>query len=183
MIHHETIVGRLAPEDGGEEGRFDVLQEGRAFKIYNGSFMLAERTTLNQAIREAERHAAQYDRERREEIRAEQAKKHRAEIARTRTMRASGFELRDIRGRFHRNGVMGAGFAALSFRCRIRGCGRSFREMIATVFDEPGCIAVVEPANIRNCWRGDDFEPLLREAVKALDESGELYDSNGADNL
>jgi hypothetical protein len=183
MIHHETITGRLAPEDGGEEGRFDVIESGGAFKIYNGSFMLAERNTLNQAIKEAERHAAQYDRERREEIRAEEAKERRKEIARTRQLRGGGFEFRDIRARFHRNGVMGAGFTALSFRCRVRGCGRSFREMIATVFDEPGCVAVVEPANVRNCWRGDDFEPLLREAVKAFDESGELFDHSGADNV
>lgn len=183
MIHHDTITGRLAPEDGEGEGRFDVIETDGAFKVYGGSFMLSECNTLNQAIREAERHAAQYDRERREDLREAAAKESRATIARTHAARGDGFELRDIRARFHRNGCNGEGFSALTFRCRIRGGGRAFREMAAVVFDGPGRVAVLEPANVANCWRGDDFEPLLRRVVRAFDESGELFDHSGATNL
>jgi hypothetical protein len=97
------------------------------------------------------------------------------QIARTRSVRDRDIELRDITARYHRNGISGEGFTALSFRARIRGCGRSFRPMVATVFEGSGRVAVIDPANVRNCWRGDDFEPLLRHAVKAFDETGELY--------
>ena len=71
----------------------------------------------------------------------------------------------------HRNGVCGAPFYAIMFR-DMEG-----RQMLATLFDEPGYCAVVcvdvETLTVdgvamgANSWRGDQFEPELRAAVAA----------------
>ncbi|MGD0109558.1 MAG: hypothetical protein ABSC06_36855 [Rhodopila sp.] len=86
-----------------------------------------------------------------------------------------------IRIAYHRNGVMGAGFHAVAFRYRYEGTDR---RMVAAVFStvelEPG---QAHPCNGRlavlyadyaatgllesplNKWRGDDFEPQLRQWI------------------
>jgi hypothetical protein len=72
---------------------------------------------------------------------------------------------RDIRGfiaSYHRNGVGGAGFYACSF-LYLRGAQTV--EMRAVVFDAVGHVAVTSN-NLVQRWRGDDFEPVLREAIK-----------------
>lgn len=185
MIHHETVTARLAPSNGDNgEGAFDVIESGGEFQVLgDGGLLLSSHGDLRAAIAAAKREATNYDERRRAEAREAAAREARAEIARTRRLRCRDFELRDLSARFHRNGVFGEGFTALSFRARIRGCGRGFRPMIAAVFEGSGRVAVIEPDNIRNRWRGDDFEPLLRQAVQAFDESGELFDHSGADNL
>lgn len=77
---------------------------------------------------------------------------------------------RDIRkfdARYHRNGVRGEGF----FLCRFLYLrGKNTVEMQAVVFDEPGHVAVTS-SNINDRWRGDDFEPALREAIAAMDKA------------
>src|SRR3990167_10242925 len=80
---------------------------------------------------------------------------------------------------FHRNGIGGVGFYAVSFTAKVNTDGKDREQkMVAVVFDEPGCCAVlaVEPLTdargVRfgvNSWRGDNFEDRLREAIKEGD--------------
>lgn len=71
---------------------------------------------------------------------------------------------------FHRNGVSGEGFHAVLFRERE---GRHWRKFLATVFPDPGVVAVVcldllpehGVASFKNAWRGDYYEPHLRKAI------------------
>lgn len=68
---------------------------------------------------------------------------------------------------YHRNGVSGEGFFAVLFE---RGGGHL---MVASVFDAPGAVAVYQVDFLStvgvlfgdNSWRGDVFEPQLREAI------------------
>lgn len=83
--------------------------------------------------------------------------------------------------RYHRNGIMGQGFTAVAFRWRMQG-ERKERRFVATVFEETGACAVIEPDNLHNRWRGDDFEPFLRAAIATVEKSGELYERDGSDN-
>ena len=73
---------------------------------------------------------------------------------------------------YHRNGVAGNGFHVVLFKWRDGDGVR--RQMVATVFSEPGSLAVLDigetaAGNIDfamgNSWRGDDFEPELRAAI------------------
>lgn len=69
----------------------------------------------------------------------------------------------------HRNGVSANSFSVVTFDCDYDG-RRSF---VATVFEERGNIAVLDrdllaAGEIRfgeNSWRGDDFEPAVREEI------------------
>lgn len=76
---------------------------------------------------------------------------------------------------YHRNGISGAGFHAVLFDWQD---GKQLRRMVASVFDQAGNCAVYEVAalgegNIAfaggNSWRGDEFEPALRAAIKAAE--------------
>ncbi len=70
----------------------------------------------------------------------------------------------------HRNGVFGAPFYAVIFFCDIDG---PREELFATVFEEQGNCAVVNVGKLAsgdiafasNSFRGDNFEPELREAI------------------
>lgn len=70
---------------------------------------------------------------------------------------------------FHRNGVCGAPFHVLRFRDPDAG------PMLGIVFDEPYHVAVFQFAELadgniafgRNSWRGDRYEPHLRDAIAA----------------
>lgn len=75
---------------------------------------------------------------------------------------------------YHRNGVHGNGFHVALFTWKD---GHRSRSMVATVFMEPGNLAVLDvgettAGNIAfaggNSWRGDDFEQELRVAIQAL---------------
>ena len=77
---------------------------------------------------------------------------------------------------YHRNGVSGTGFHIVHFK---KPEGRKRQDMIAIVFDEPGCVAVFDYDKFKagdfawmsNSWRGDDFESELRTAIqKAVNE-------------
>lgn len=73
---------------------------------------------------------------------------------------------------FHRNGIGGAPFHALLFDDPDVG------PMFGIVFDEPQHVAVFQfgelaDGNIafgRNSWRGDRYEPHLREAIASRRE-------------
>jgi len=91
-------------------------------------------------------------------------------------------KLKIDRVRYHRNGCMGAGFDLVEFRYRLQGERRE-RRLVAAVFEEAGNCAVIEPANLLNKWRGDDFEPALRAAIAtAHRENKDVFSRDGADN-
>ena len=69
----------------------------------------------------------------------------------------------------HRNGVHGASFAVVLFKDRGPEGGRK----VGIVFDEPNHCAVLDVAKLaasvirfgENSWRGDHYEPALRQAL------------------
>jgi hypothetical protein len=76
-------------------------------------------------------------------------------------------EIRGFVATYHRNGVAGNGFFACAFKWRM---GRELIDMTAVVFTERGNCAVLS-TNPDQRWRGDDFEPALREAIRLQDEN------------
>jgi len=71
---------------------------------------------------------------------------------------------------YHRNGVCGAPFHAIVFR----DTGRQSSVKIGVVFEQRHHIAVLDIGKLAdgdiefgsNSWRGDHYEPLLREAIE-----------------
>lgn len=71
----------------------------------------------------------------------------------------------------HRNGVCGEPFEVVLFEDQ----GTEGSRKLAIVFDEPHYCAVLDVAKLAagdiafgsNSWRGDNYEPPLREAIKA----------------
>ena len=69
----------------------------------------------------------------------------------------------------HRNGVAGAPFDIVLFK----ECGRGGNRKLGIVFDEPNYCAVLDIGLLAagdiafgsNSWRGDDYEPHLRQAI------------------
>ena len=59
---------------------------------------------------------------------------------------------------FHRNGVSGEPFYAVSFT-------HEHEKLIATVTGEKGGCHVINPGNHNLCYRGDNFEKVLREEI------------------
>jgi len=76
----------------------------------------------------------------------------------------------------HRNGVAGASFDIAIFKERNRAASRK----LAILFDEPGHCAVLDIGLLAagdiafgsNSWRGDDYEPYLRAAIKQHQTKG-----------
>lgn len=76
--------------------------------------------------------------------------------------------LQNIKVDYHRNGIGGEGFYPCTFEWEDH-------RMVAIVFDEPTYCAVLDidmlaMGNITfssNSWRGDNFEPELRDAIEA----------------
>jgi hypothetical protein len=72
----------------------------------------------------------------------------------------------------HRNGVSGAPFDVVLFKER----GRQGSRKVAILFEEKYHCAVLDVAKLAagdiafgsNSWRGDDYEPGLRDAVTAF---------------
>lgn len=76
-------------------------------------------------------------------------------------------DFRKFQAQYHRNGIGGAPF----YLCRFMFLrGAAAIELQAIVFDRPGYIAVTS-ADPRARWRGDDFEPALREAIAAVEKA------------
>jgi hypothetical protein len=75
----------------------------------------------------------------------------------------------------HRNGVCGAPFDVVLFKER----GRQGSRKVAILFDERDHCAVLDVARLAggdiafgsNSWRGDDYEPHLRNAVTAFEQA------------
>ena len=72
---------------------------------------------------------------------------------------------------WHRNGISGEGFYAVRFTSRV--CDESLN-FLATVFDPRGFVSVIcldyiadHGVGVGNKWRGDEFAPAIRKAIKA----------------
>ena len=74
---------------------------------------------------------------------------------------------------YHRNGVNGSGFHVVRFKWYERGERQNHNNMLAIVFEAADHVAVLDADKLPvivfgvNSWRGDDFEPELRAAIKA----------------
>ena len=97
---------------------------------------------------------------------------------------------------FHRNGVGGNGFYAVLFTADLKtvsekeaavwaltaGEGKKDAKWLAIVFDEPGscaviCLDLLPARGVKfggNSWRGDLYEPELREAIVTMQSSGSI---------
>lgn len=73
---------------------------------------------------------------------------------------------------WHRNGIEGKGFYAVLFDDKDNG------RMVAVVYDNPHYCSVLKVSMLsedngvmfgKNSWRGDQYEPELREAIKTFD--------------
>jgi len=70
----------------------------------------------------------------------------------------------------HRNGISGAPFHAVLFHDR----GPEGSRKVGILFDDPGHCAVLDIDKLAlgditfgsNSWRGDDYEPYLRQAIE-----------------
>jgi hypothetical protein len=71
--------------------------------------------------------------------------------------------------RYHRNGVSGDPFFSVLFDW-------DGLPMVATVFDQESCLAVLSLHDPSSTWRGDLFEEELREAIAVADLTGEAYE-------
>lgn len=76
---------------------------------------------------------------------------------------------------YHRNGISGEGFHAITFEAGAESDNPGER-MIASVFPGEGCVSVFSVSKLAgeaanscafglNSWRGDRFEPELRAAI------------------
>lgn len=73
--------------------------------------------------------------------------------------------------KYHRNGVSGAPFHVVRFTDAEEG------DMLGIVFEQPHHVAVfhLDRLDVRdigfgtNSWRGDRYEPHLRQAIKQLE--------------
>lgn len=84
---------------------------------------------------------------------------------------------------WHRNGIGGTGFHAVHFVDHDQvGRDNKDAEMLGIVFDKPGHCAVIQinqPGDFtvkfgKNSWRGENYEPSLRDAIKKMESSGSV---------
>lgn len=76
-------------------------------------------------------------------------------------------DIRKFQVRFHRNGISGEGFHLCRF---VYLLGAQAVDMQAIVFETKGQVAVTsEHINAR--WRGDEFEPAIREAIARVEQT------------
>lgn len=80
---------------------------------------------------------------------------------------------------YHRNGISGVGFWVVDFHCdQPEEPNFRNRHMVATVFPDEGCVAVLDADLVgqgeigfgMNSWRGDHFEDQLREWIKSEED-------------
>ena len=98
-------------------------------------------------------------------------------------------KLRNVKIDYHRNGICGAGFHVVRFDWEDtlrNGEVQSGEGFVATVFDAPTDedgyaiprhteftnpkVAVLDPANLDECWRGDQFADAIYEAIHAKEQ-------------
>jgi hypothetical protein len=80
---------------------------------------------------------------------------------------------------YHRNGISGQGFYVVCF-IKSAEPGEPAAPMVGVVFQRRGHVAVFDRAKLAqadiffaqgNSWRGDNFEPALRQAITDYDDS------------
>jgi hypothetical protein len=74
--------------------------------------------------------------------------------------------IRGFKATYHRNGICGEPFHLCRFQF-AETPRAPLVEMQAIVFDAPGHVAVTSALSTDR-WRGDDFEPALREAIELV---------------
>ena len=85
---------------------------------------------------------------------------------------------------FHRNGVGGASFYAVTFTGKGWD-GEGTAELVAAVFQAEGHVAVLSYSDPRGGinpaerWRGDNFERELRAAIEAHEDDDEPLGDSG----
>jgi hypothetical protein len=75
---------------------------------------------------------------------------------------------------YHRNGIGGEGFHVVTFHCN-----ENHSDMVGVVFEGPGRVAVFDRDLLGkgviefavNSWRGDEFEPSLREVIEKWEDA------------
>jgi hypothetical protein len=80
---------------------------------------------------------------------------------------------------FHRNGISGAPFHVAIFDVDKAAHPGDQGRKVGIVFEKPGHCAVLDVAKLAagdirfgsNSWRGDEYEPHLRKAIKKLSKS------------
>ena len=82
----------------------------------------------------------------------------------------SEIDVEIVSASWHRNGIVGVGFYAILFKDL-----KEKRDMVASLFDERGYCAVYDVNELKagniefangNSWRGDQYEDVLRPALK-----------------
>jgi hypothetical protein len=77
----------------------------------------------------------------------------------------------------HRNGICGAPFAVVLFEDR----GPDASRKVAILFDNQHHCAVLDVAKVAagdiafgsNSWRGDNYEPFLRQSIETANQKGD----------
>jgi hypothetical protein len=72
---------------------------------------------------------------------------------------------------YHRNGVGGAPFHTVIFDEAKGAHPDDQGRKVGIVFEQDGHCAVLDVAFGSNSWRGDEYEPHLRDAIKAHDKA------------
>lgn len=68
---------------------------------------------------------------------------------------------------YQRNGVSGAGFhVRFAYAPTEHEGPQMARQLVATVFEADKHVAVINPLDLEDHWRGDSFEIGLRAAIK-----------------
>lgn len=81
---------------------------------------------------------------------------------------------------FHRNGICGAPFHVVLFHAGdIRMVGIVFDEKYHCAVLDVDKLAAGDIAFRSNSWRGDSFEPTLRQAIAALQHADEAKGPGG----
>lgn len=87
---------------------------------------------------------------------------------------------------YHRNGVSGEGFHVVAFVANPEYAGEVDQNMFAVVFEDRGHCAVFDRDLLgqgtiefgANSWRGDNFEPLLREVIDGFNSRCHVADDS-----
>lgn len=73
-------------------------------------------------------------------------------------------KISNARVRYHRNGISGEGFYTVAFTQQMDGRNR---QLVAVAFEGEGRVAVTDPMDAGACFRGDEYEAAIREAIAA----------------
>lgn len=89
-------------------------------------------------------------------------------------------QIKIIEVSYHRNGICGEPFHVVLFKWKDEDAHRKpWRNMLAHVFDDAHYCAVhcLDMPTVKfgvNSWRGDHFDPEMRQAIKDNESSGSV---------